>query len=711
MKAVARLPDGIPSYFRRKLWVILANYHIDRLGLNWEQTRRVAFNERINPDDDRLSFQIIKDLHRTGWSGISGEAERIHLKRVLLGYARFNKTIGYCQGFNVIAALVLEVTEFKEECALKVMIFLIEQVLPQGYFDQSLRALSVDMAVLRSLLHQRLPKTARHLDELQRNSECENEPPLTNVFSMHWFLTLFATCLPKSCVCRLWDALMLEGSEVLLRASLAIWAKFSKRILSTTSTDHFYTLMGTLCEKLTQMRQMEINNFMSIVYTMSEFPYPGIAELRNRFTWNVESHPSAFTQFQKQLSSMLHFADDDASDSEYTSCVNCSSDEKSLPTTRASDMAALQKRYKLLRQRQKQAAIIIQASYQQSRGCGISVAERPHKTNDGRHAADVDDTSATMFNHLYVGALLAGFGKYNAQMQPPTYNTMNGTVAVTSTIVQPVNIDTLKTAIDFSGNGQIQSGPDDMLMRYKQENGGAEAGLISFDTRTLSNNTTPQETTPSPTISRNKEAKSSLPDADYDDDEVFLTQFIKINDNLSLPRSNGQRKESAPACMLAVTARDSETRKEWTPRRSASCAADYDSCQTQRELLEEGITKEQCIVDSTNACKCAIGDLVSSDTEAALCNSIPLKLKVFVTNGDGPNIHSKRSIASVKNTNVNMAQNGPRGAPRKQTTTRKSLAVLEKLSKQPTTVRNLPHNPFPVIHKSFQEHCSDSLHQ
>lgn len=32
---------------------------------------------------------------------------------------------------------------------------------------------------------------------------------------------------------------------------------------------------------------------------------------------------------------------------------------------------------------------------------------------------------------------------------------MNGTVAVTSTIVQPVNIDTLKTAIDFSGNGRL----------------------------------------------------------------------------------------------------------------------------------------------------------------------------------------------------------------------------------------------------------------
>uniref|UniRef100_A0A915CE45 TBC1 domain family member 30 n=1 Tax=Parascaris univalens TaxID=6257 RepID=A0A915CE45_PARUN len=100
MKAVARLPDGIPSYFRRRLWVMLANYHIDRRGLSWEKIRRVAFNERINPDDDRLSFQIIKDLHRTGWSGISGEAERIHLKRVLLGYARFNKTIG-CRGSGI----------------------------------------------------------------------------------------------------------------------------------------------------------------------------------------------------------------------------------------------------------------------------------------------------------------------------------------------------------------------------------------------------------------------------------------------------------------------------------------------------------------------------------------------------------------------------------------------------------------------------------
>ena len=39
---------------------------------------------------------------------------------MLLAYARWNKSIGYCQGFNVIAALILQVMEGVEEDALKV---------------------------------------------------------------------------------------------------------------------------------------------------------------------------------------------------------------------------------------------------------------------------------------------------------------------------------------------------------------------------------------------------------------------------------------------------------------------------------------------------------------------------------------------------------------------------------------------------------------
>lgn len=118
------------------------------------------------------------------------------LKRVLLAYARWNKNVGYCQGFNVLAALILEVTEGNEGDALKVcvnvchphtftsqlkcltkcktymifqvMIYLIDKVLPDSYFANNLRALSVDMAVFRDLLRIKLPELSQHLHHLQK---------------------------------------------------------------------------------------------------------------------------------------------------------------------------------------------------------------------------------------------------------------------------------------------------------------------------------------------------------------------------------------------------------------------------------------------------------------------------------------------------------------------------------------------------------------
>ncbi|KAI2566806.1 TBC1D30 isoform 4, partial [Pan troglodytes] len=90
---------------------------------------RFTFNERSNPDDDSMGIQIVKDLHRTGCSSYCGqeaEQDRVVLKRVLLAYARWNKTVGYCQGFNILAALILEVMEGNEGDALKIMIYLID---------------------------------------------------------------------------------------------------------------------------------------------------------------------------------------------------------------------------------------------------------------------------------------------------------------------------------------------------------------------------------------------------------------------------------------------------------------------------------------------------------------------------------------------------------------------------------------------------------
>jgi len=143
--------------------------------------RRSVHNYAADSRRPGGNFQLIQqrrynsqDLHRTGCSlfcGAAGRDNQAVLRRVLLGFARWNKSVGYCQGLNVLAALVLQVMDRAESSAVKVMIYLIEGVLPEGYFADNLRGLSVDMAVFRDLLRSRLPKLSKHLEALQSDAK------------------------------------------------------------------------------------------------------------------------------------------------------------------------------------------------------------------------------------------------------------------------------------------------------------------------------------------------------------------------------------------------------------------------------------------------------------------------------------------------------------------------------------------------------------
>lgn len=97
MRMVAQLPGGIPSEFRRKLWLNLAESHLNSRNVDWEKVERDCFSEWSHPADAELGVQIVKDLHRTGCSlfcGEDGQENQALLKRVLLAYARWNKAVG-----------------------------------------------------------------------------------------------------------------------------------------------------------------------------------------------------------------------------------------------------------------------------------------------------------------------------------------------------------------------------------------------------------------------------------------------------------------------------------------------------------------------------------------------------------------------------------------------------------------------------------------
>ncbi|GAA56953.1 TBC1 domain family member 30 [Clonorchis sinensis] len=310
VRLMARLGDGLPKFVRRRVWSTLADRQLAKQHVDWQHVVRLAFNDRSNPDDDSLGSQIVKDLHRTGCEQFGSDEDRAALKRVLLAYARWNKRVGYCQGFNVIAAAILDVMDRDEKEAFKIMVYLIDYVLPESYFAQNLQALSVDIAVFRHLLQTKISRLSAHLDRLQYKAAVEAnskigqpvvnpsqslsgraqslyEPPLMNVYIIQWFLTLFATCLAPEAVLRIWDSILLEGSEVILRTAIVIMDFLASRLMKLKSADQFYGTMTKLVAEFAEGRIVSTRELLFEIYQLAPFPCMEIKELREKFTYNI----------------------------------------------------------------------------------------------------------------------------------------------------------------------------------------------------------------------------------------------------------------------------------------------------------------------------------------------------------------------------------------------------------------------------------------
>ncbi|XP_046865166.1 uncharacterized protein LOC6649543 isoform X3 [Drosophila willistoni] len=401
MKLVARLPGGTPPEFRRKLWLSLADKYLKSKNVDWTQQREKCFCEEWREDDEELGIQIVKDLHRTGsnlCTGPAGSINQAKLKRILLGYARYNPEVGYCQGFNMLGALILQVMDKEEEESMKVMIYLVEGVLPTGYFYGSMGGLQADMGVFRELMQTKLPRLAKHLQRLQ-GGPVENayEPPLTNVFTMQWFLTMFCTCLPMSCVLRVWDLVLIEGSDVLLRTALVLWSLLEERVLNARTADEFYGKMGSFSSELLNGHLIDSNGLIEKVVKLG--PIADLRHLRDKHLYNI-------APLRHKQGIQLYYDDDDTHSDEERMAVATvwglnwgrrGSVGPGAPAGRqpseqkdrlALDISLLKKQYDRLRERQKQAHVILTTA------CSTATRQTPSAQSSvpvnqllqGRHA-------------------------------------------------------------------------------------------------------------------------------------------------------------------------------------------------------------------------------------------------------------------------------------------------------------------------------------
>ncbi|UJR22035.1 hypothetical protein I4U23_025103 [Adineta vaga] len=368
-----QLPGGLSSESRQKLWISLAKNYIHDVHLDWDKTRQFAFNPESYPEDEQLNNQIVKDLHRTGCNWSTNEQNRIILQRVLLAFARYNKSIGYCQGLHILTSVILDVMNMNEEHALMILIYLIDSILPD-FFSNNLHALAIDMTVFDHWLKVYNPQLHLHLKNLQSTSSSNDdeggnyEPPLLNVFTIQWFLTLFVTCLPRQATLRVWDALMIEGSEVLFRTGLLLWSKLSIAVLKVSTADQFYSAMSHLSVQLLDEKIIIADNLIHEIYNLGPFPTPFLSDLRQKFSIQQPSNQTNHTDQSK--SKDLKRIKTKLLDEEIVNFISCFAilSSSSLRNNRLAeksnspDVNQLRQQYKKLQQRNKQVQIISQSS-------------------------------------------------------------------------------------------------------------------------------------------------------------------------------------------------------------------------------------------------------------------------------------------------------------------------------------------------------------
>lgn len=139
---------GIPGEYRGLVWLSISG------GEEMKHAAPDLYEKLLQPPHNAEIVSVIKtDLPRTFPDNIffnNIENQQHQLYNILLAFAHQNKTVGYCQGLNYIAGLLLLVTK-SEETAFWLLKVLIDKILPD-YYTPTMDGLLTDIDVLAELV-------------------------------------------------------------------------------------------------------------------------------------------------------------------------------------------------------------------------------------------------------------------------------------------------------------------------------------------------------------------------------------------------------------------------------------------------------------------------------------------------------------------------------------------------------------------------------
>ncbi|GJP34933.1 hypothetical protein CLOM_g19410 [Closterium sp. NIES-68] len=270
---------GVPMNLRGEVWQIFVAGRARRQEGMYEALLRDAPQEeehgpnsslaeitaRIHERDAEVAciVQIEKDLPRTfpGHPALDAKG-RDALRRLLIAYSRRNRALGYCQGMNFLAGLLLLL--MPEENAFWTLTAIVDELF-KGYYSDEMVEAQVDQLVFEDLVRQNFPRLVEHMDALGVQISWITGP---------WFLSVFVNVLPWESVLRVWDVILYERNRsMLFRTCLALLDMHSTLLLSMQETGDMMSALQSMAASTFDSTQLVLSvcvGYMDINEAMLE---------------------------------------------------------------------------------------------------------------------------------------------------------------------------------------------------------------------------------------------------------------------------------------------------------------------------------------------------------------------------------------------------------------------------------------------------------
>lgn len=257
---------GIPRKHRGTVWMAVSG------GQELKDQTPDLYNSLLSgPQNPEIIETISLDIPRTFPDNIyfknDPDGKRKLLFNVLVAFAHHNQNVGYCQGLNFIAGILLLITE-DEEITFWLLRILIEKILPD-YYTKEMMGLLTDLEVFSELVKIKVPDVYNHMKK--------HNVSWAIVISK-WFICLYAEVLPIETVLRIWDCLFYEGSKILFRVGITMIIKNKEKLLNARNFSEITEVFKGITQESVVI---ECHSFMQAIFTETgSFPSALIAKLR-----------------------------------------------------------------------------------------------------------------------------------------------------------------------------------------------------------------------------------------------------------------------------------------------------------------------------------------------------------------------------------------------------------------------------------------------